>query len=182
MDEKSIHHFEVIDIQEIGEGSRVCIDLVDVVEPDEGVFVGNTSSGYIFVLSENREAKNYKPRPFRINVGAIHQYILLDGKKTVYLSDITSRDKIEVYNETSKKEIAIGRVKIEKRKFVRIIAKIDTIEISATFQEAESVYLMEESKGIISILELKIGDKIKCMIDKPGRHLGERIEEYIVEV
>lgn len=182
MDEKSINYFEVTDIKEMGEGSRVCIDLVDVIEPDEGVFVGNKSLGYVFVLSENREAKNYKPRPFRINAGAIHQYILLDGNKTVYLSEIAPGDKIEVCNESSKREIAIGRVKVEKRKFVRINANMDKIEISATLQQAESVYLMEESRGIISILELKIGDKIKCMLDKPGRHLGESIDEFIVEV
>lgn len=173
-------YYEVTEIIEIGEGSRVCIDFADVIEPDEGAFVGNTSAGYVFVLSENRQAVNYKPRPFRINAGAVHQYVLL-GEKTAYLSDIVPGTKITLFNKLGSREVTIGRVKIEKRNFVRLVAKADENEISATLQLVESVYLMEESRGIIPLTELKIGDAIKCYADKPGRHLGDSIEEYIVE-
>lgn len=91
--EENIKYFEVAEIHEMGEGIRVCLDFIDVIEPNEGVFVSNTSQGYMFILSENREAKEYKPRPFRVNVGAINQYILIGGK-TAYLSDLNVGDKI----------------------------------------------------------------------------------------
>ena len=178
--DENIKCFEVAQIQEMGEGTRVCLDFIDVIEPNEGVFVGNTSQGYVFILSENREAKEYKPRPFRVNVGAINQYILL-GEKTAYLSDLNVGDKIPVYSENENREVVIGRKKLEKRTFLRVVARLDDIEISVNLQNAESVYVYEESKGITSINGLEIGDKIKVYIDKPGRHLGNRVEEYIVE-
>lgn len=176
----NISFIEVIDIQDLGEGSRVCVDFTDSFNKDEGVFIGNTSEGYVFVMSENREAKDYLPRPFRINAGAIHQYILL-GNKTAYLSDLKSSMKIPVVNNDDFREMIIGRIKIEKRNFLRITCKCEDKIISATFQNAESVYLLEEQKNIIRINELKVGDKIKCYSDVPGRHLGDKIEEFINE-
>lgn len=178
--EEKIKYFEVVEIQEMGEGTRVCLDFIDVIEPNEGVFIGNTSQGYIFILSENREAKEYKPRPFRVNVGAINQYVLL-GEKTAYLSDMNVGDKIPVYSEEEKREVVLGRKKLEKRNFLRVVTRTGDIEISVNLQNAESVYVYEESKGIVSINCLEIGDKVKVYIDKMGRHLGNRVEEYIVE-
>lgn len=182
MEDVNICFLDVVEILDIGEGSRVCIDFTDCLDEKEGVFVGNTSSGYIFILSENRIAKNYLPRPFRINGGAIHQYIYF-GENTSYLSDLNPGQKITVYGDDNQnREITIGRIKIEKRNFLRIICSDKIINISATLQNAESVYLEEENKGIISISELKLGDKIKCYKDEAGRHLGKSIDEYIIEI
>lgn len=182
MEKVNVYYLDIVEILDIGEGSRVCIDCTDTLDEKEGLFVGNTSSGYIFVLSENRIAKNYLPRPFRINVGAIHQYIYL-GENTSYLSDLKPGQKIAVYsNNNQNREITIGRIKIEKRNFLRVICSDKIMTISATLQNAESVYLEEETKGILSISELKLGDKIKCYKDEAGRHLGKSIDEYIKEI
>jgi len=155
--------------------------VIDILEPDEGIFVGNTSNGYVFILSENRQSASYPPRPFRINVGAVHQYILL-GEKTSYLSDLKPGSKIPVCKDGGIREVAIGRMKIEKRPFIRLVCKGEGAEISATVQNAESVCFMEEKRGVVSIKELHVGDKVRCFKDIAGRHLGERLDEYIYEV
>jgi 3-dehydroquinate synthase II len=67
---KEKDYMEITKIHRIGEGMRVCIDFVDLLGRNDGLFVGNTGHGYINVLSENRQSKGYPPRPFRINCGA----------------------------------------------------------------------------------------------------------------
>lgn len=70
--EKQFSYCRVERIQSAGEGSRVCLDFVDVLDPEEGVLVGNTGHGYLLVLSEHAVTPTYPARPFRVNAGAIH--------------------------------------------------------------------------------------------------------------
>ncbi|WP_101845536.1 3-dehydroquinate synthase II [Halobacillus sp. Marseille-P3879] len=171
---------EVINIEEIGEGMRVCLDFIDVLQPTDGLYIGNTGHGYLKVLAENRESRDYPARPFRINCGAFHQY-LYQEKKTHYLHELSPGEKLVLTDEGSEREIAIGRVKIEKRPFVRVECRIEGHIVSATLQKSSSVYLVEENEGEISILDLKEGHHVLGLMDKPGRHLGEQIDEVIVE-
>jgi len=69
---------------------RVCIDFVDALTPTEGVFVGNTGYGYLLSLSESVSTDTYPARPFRVNAGEFHQYLLLEGDETCYLNELKS--------------------------------------------------------------------------------------------
>ncbi|MDG5787065.1 3-dehydroquinate synthase II [Evansella sp. AB-P1] len=173
-------YIEVIDIIDVGEGMRVCIDFMDVLNNDDGLYIGNTGHGYIKVLSENRKSEHYPPRPFRINCGAFHQYLYQNGQ-TLYLHEVNPGNKISLINAEGEKELSVGRVKIEKRPFLRVVCKSKNEIISVTLQNASSVYVEEENKGEVSVLDLKKGDKIKCIQDSPGRHLGDKIDEIIIE-
>ncbi|MCP3028566.1 3-dehydroquinate synthase II [Halobacillus sp. A5] len=173
-------YLEVTRIEEIGEGMRVCLDLIDILQPSDGLYIGNTGHGYLKVLAENRESKDYPARPFRINCGAFHQY-LYQNAKTYYLHELTPGEKLTLGDEAADREIAVGRVKIEKRPFVRVECRCGEQTISATLQQSSSVYLLEENLGEVSILDLKEGQKVLGLLDKPGRHLGEQIDEIIVE-
>ena len=175
---------KVESITEVGEGTRVCIDLIDVLEPDEGVFVGNTGHGYCLLLSESIQTDTYPPRPFRVNAGAVHQYILMDDDKTSYLSDLRPGIKVPVYKKEGQcRLVSIGRIKIEKRPMIRVSMSLDDVNITITVQKADSVSIASESKSKgISIESLNIGDKVCCCFDQPGRHIGERVDEYINEL
>ncbi|WP_182200826.1 3-dehydroquinate synthase II [Paraliobacillus salinarum] len=174
---------EVMSITSIGLGSRVCIDVVDVLDSLEGIAVGNTGSGYLFVLSENRTTETYPPRVFRVNGGALHQYIYLGEGKTTYLSEMKPGQVIPVWSEDGERKIAIGRVKVEKRPFLRVVCKVEGTnqEISATLQEADSVHVRMVNGEAKAVLNLQVGDQLACIPDEPGRHLGEKIEEEIRE-
>lgn len=175
-------YLEVISITEIGEGMRACIDFVDVLQPEDGVYVGNTGHGYIKVLSENRASDGYPSRPFRINCGAFHQYVI-QKDKTYYLHEIKPGESLYISDAKTEKSIPVGRVKIEKRPLLRIECKHGETGqiISATLQKSTSVHVLEETKGEACILDIKTGDKISCILDEPGRHLGEQITEEIIE-
>ncbi|MGP4039444.1 3-dehydroquinate synthase II [Gracilibacillus sp. D59] len=173
---------EIVRIESIGEGSRVCLDLVDHLSPTEGILLGNTGHGYFFVLAENRTTDTYPARPFRINSGAIHHYVVKEDETTAYLAELKPGDIITVYNEKDEtRKLAIGRVKIEKRPLMRIVTKVGDAEISATLQEADSVHLLTPEHQEKQAIFLQEGERILVKVDQPGRHLGEKIEEEIFE-
>ncbi|SIS59023.1 3-dehydroquinate synthase II [Salimicrobium flavidum] len=171
---------EVTKIEEIGEGMRVCLDFVDILTPSEGVYVGNTGHGYIKVLAENRESEGYPARPFRINAGSFHQYIY-QNEKTKYLHEWKAGDEVIVTDEDEERVIPLGRVKLEKRPFIRVECMREGKKISATLQRSTSVFVVEDQEGEIPILDVEEGQKILVHTDEPGRHLGEKIDEVIFE-
>ena len=179
---KQISQAKVVSIQSLGEGTRVCLDFVDVLEGDEGVLVGNTGHGYALLLAECQPSETYPPRPFRVNAGAIHQYLLLGEDQTCYLSDIKPGMKLMVWKaDGTYRLVAIGRVKVEKRKLARVVFDLSDCEISVTVQESDSIRFLSSDKAI-QMTKLNIGNEVLVCEDKPGRHIGERIEEYIKEL
>ncbi|WP_110943332.1 3-dehydroquinate synthase II [Virgibacillus senegalensis] len=174
------NYLEVVEIKEVGEGMRVCIDFIDALKLDEGLYIGNTGHGYLKVLSENRQSEGYPPRPFRINGGGFHQYVYQEDASK-YLQEIESGEALTVSSRQENRAISIGRVKIEKRPLLRITCQRDGMIVSATLQSSTSVYVEEAEKGVVSVRNLKTGDRIAGKIDQPGRHLGKKIDEFIEE-
>lgn len=171
-------------IESIGEGTRVCLDLADRLEPEEGLLLGDTGHGYLLVLSENQPSATYPPRPFRINCGAIHHYLLGEGESTAYLSELTPERSVRVVHAATgaQRTVPIGRIKMEKRPLLRVIARHGETRVSATLQAADSVRLMGQSGAAIDVHKLQAGEAVCFVPDQPGRHLGQRIEETIDEL
>lgn len=165
-------------ISEMGSGARVEIDFIDILGENEGILVGDSAKGFICVLAETRETKTYPPRPFRVNAGAIHQYIYIGDNQTKYLSEIKAGDKILVVDGKSERLVSVGRVKIENREFERI--SLDS-GISATLQKADSVFVLGVN-GPAHLVDVKKGDIIYSFPMKEiARHKGVAIEEVITE-
>ncbi|GBF77340.1 hypothetical protein PA598K_05884 [Paenibacillus sp. 598K] len=162
-------------IEPIGEGLRVCLDLVDVLADDEGVLVGSTGHGYALVLAETRASATYPPRPFRVNCGAIHQYVR-QGERTIYLSELRPGMPLTVVSPRGERQIAVGRVKLERRPLLRLVCDYEGTEVSIVLQASESVHLWSDSGAARPVLELETGEQLAGWPDRPGRHLGERTE------
>ncbi|SER90210.1 3-dehydroquinate synthase II [Gracilibacillus ureilyticus] len=181
--ETTLQYAEVISVEPLGEGTRVCLDFIDNLKPSEGVLVGNTGNGYIIMLAENRTTETYPARPFRVNVGAVHHYTMVDEEKTAYLAELKPGERVMVMSADGKiRKVAIGRIKIEKRPFLRLVVNVNGKEISATVQKADSVHVLGEEGAEKQVLQLQPGDRIMVKTDQPGRHLGEKIEEEITEL
>jgi 3-dehydroquinate synthase II len=175
---------KLVSIEPIGEGTRVCLDLIDCLDPEEGLLLGDTAHGYLLVLSENRASTTYPARPFRVNCGAIHQYLLGGNVATCYLSELhPERSVTVVHGRTGdQRSIPIGRIKMEKRPLLRITANDAGRRISATLQDADSVRLFTRDGSAPDVRSLSPGDAICFYPDEPGRHLGQRINEAIREL
>jgi 3-dehydroquinate synthase II len=168
-------------VKEAGIGDRVCIDTCSLMKPGEGMLVGNQSGGLFLIQSEAEESPYVASRPFRVNAGAVHEYVLVDDK-TRYLSELGSGDPALVIDKDGDaRKATIGRVKIERRPLLYVEAEAEGKKISAILQNAETIKLVGADGNSIPVTKLKPGDKVLVRVEGAGRHFGMKIDETIIE-
>ncbi|KLK87458.1 3-dehydroquinate synthase [Methanoculleus sediminis] len=174
--------FEVTRIVPVGMGDRVCVDTCSILADGEGMLVGNTSSAFLMVHPETLENPYVAPRPFRVNAGAVHAYILLPGGKTAYLADLAVGDRVLVAEHTGPTHDAVvGRVKIERRPLLLVEAKAGDATVSLVLQNAETIRLVREDGTAVSVAALAVGDRVLGSVAEGGRHFGVAVKETILE-
>ncbi len=171
----------VTTVKDAGIGDRVCVDTCSLMKPGEGMLIGNQSGGLFLIQSEAEESPYVASRPFRVNAGAVHEYVLVDDK-TRYLSELGSGDSALIIDrEGDARKATIGRVKIERRPLLFVEAEADGKKISAILQNAETIKLVGADGKSIPVTKLKPGDKVLVRVEGAGRHFGMKIDETIIE-
>lgn len=172
----------VTDVRPVGSGDRVCIDTCSMMNVGEGMLVGSYSKGLFLVHSESLESEYVASRPFRVNAGPVHAYIMSPNNKTRYLSEIQTGDELlTVDNDGSTKTTVVGRVKIEKRPLMLVEAEYEGVKLKTLLQNAETIRLVRDDGEPVSVSDLKVGDKVMVYLDEGARHFGMSIEESIIE-
>jgi 3-dehydroquinate synthase II len=172
---------KVTKIKSLGMGDRVCIDTCSILEIGEGMLIGSQSNGLFLVHSESIESEYADTRPFRVNAGPVHSYILATEDKTRYLSDLKAGDEILVVDsEGNARPVVLGRLKIEKRPLVLLEAQHENNKFNIILQNAETIRLVSGDKPV-SIVDLNEGDSILMWVGDKGRHFGMKVDESIVE-
>lgn len=173
---------EITEIKQVGMGDRVCVDTCTEMKIGEGLLVGNASSALFLVHSESIDNPYVAPRPFRVNAGAVHAYTRVPGGKTRYLSELSAGDQVLITDFTGSATVGmVGRLKIEKRPMMLIKATVAGKEINTILQNAETIRLTTPEGKPVSVVNLRLGDKVLVAIEESGRHFGMKINETITE-
>ncbi len=168
----------ITDVQDGGVGDRYCVDLTSLLKKGEGLLIGSTASSMALVHGETIESVFVPTRPFRINAGSPECYCRLAGDKTKYLCELKSNDKVMVQAaDGGQREATIGRVKIERRPFVRVGWRGGHMFL----QQAETVRLLRPDGEPVSVTSLKAGDSILGYVDMAGRHTGIAVKSSVEE-
>ena len=174
---------EITDVKTLPITDRVCIDSCVMMTKGQGFLIGSSSQCLFLVHSESVENPYVATRPFRVNAGAVHSYIMLTNNKTKYLSELRSGDELLTVSADGSASVnVVGRIKFEKRPMLLIKAVYKNIEFSVVLQNAETVNLTDHTGSPVSVSKLKTGDKIKCYFEEHGRHFGMSIKETIKEI
>jgi 3-dehydroquinate synthase II len=171
-------------IVDVGDGERVCIDTASQLELGEGMLIGSMASFFFLVHSETVPTEYIPTRPFRVNAGALHSYILGADGKTRYLSELRSGDKVQLVDKSgSRRDAIVGRIKMERRPLVMVEAEFDGQEGTAMLQNAETIRLVRPDGTPLAITEAKAGDEVLVHVagEARGRHFGGEVDEFIVE-
>ena len=175
---------KIIDIQEVGDGERVCVDTASMLNKGEGMLIGNRANFLFLVHNESVGSSFTSPRPFRVNAGAVHCYTLSPDGTTKYLSELETGVEVLVLDIKGKaRRATIGRCKIEKRPMLMIKAKVGEEVGGIIAQDAETIRLVKSNGQLVSVTHLKKGDSV-LVHSKPatGRHFGMEVsDEYILE-
>ncbi|MFO7581958.1 3-dehydroquinate synthase II [Guyparkeria sp.] len=174
----------ITSITPVGMGDRSCLDLIGELTPGEGLLVGSFNHARFLIHSENVDNPHCAARPFRVNAGAIHGYVVTPGDRVRYLAEIASGDPALVVDPNGRtRTLAVGRNKIERRPMVQVEA-VDAKgnRFSAILQHAETIRLVSPEGRAVSVVDLAPGDPVRVSLAaRGGRHFGRRVEETINE-
>ncbi|UCC69421.1 MAG: 3-dehydroquinate synthase II, partial [Armatimonadota bacterium] len=173
---------EITAIKVLGMGDRACVDTCTTMGRGEGMLVGNSGQAFFLVHSESLETEFLNPRPFRVNAGAVHAYIMLADGTTTYLSELKAGDEVLLVRHDGQTSVGyVGRNKIERRPLVLVEAQAGDRALSLVMQNAETIYLTNPEGEAVSVASLRPGDNVLVHLEAGGRHLGVPVEETIVE-
>jgi len=208
---------EVIEVKHTGLGHRVCIDTTSLMNAEEGMIIGSTGWGGIFVCSETHYLPHMNLREFRVNAGAVHSYVWAPDNSTVYLSEMQAGTEVTCVDaKGNTRVVTVGRAKIERRPMINIKCRVSLDQVSINVKNAiDTLHAMQENvtpaNEKISSYDLNYvyinaflqndwhvrvmgadgkvkhssmlvpGDHIFAHVDIPGRHVGIKIAEHILE-
>jgi 3-dehydroquinate synthase II len=175
---------KIIEIKEVGEGERVCVDTASMLQRGEGMLIGSRSNFLFLVHNESIGSSFTSARPFRVNAGAVHCYTLSPDGTTSYLSEVETGSEVLIINSKGKARRAIvGRSKIERRPMLMIKASVGEEIGGIIAQDAETIRLVKSNGQLVSVTHLKKGDMVMVHAKlAAGRHFGMEVsDEYILE-
>ena len=170
-------------VVDAGLGDRACVDTTSQLRIGEGMLVGSRASFFFLVHGETITSEYIPPRPFRVNAGALHSYIISSDGKTRYLSELEPPDRVTLVDGQGKaREASVGRVKIERRPMVLVEASTGEGSGAVILQKAETIRLVRAGGAPVSVTELKPGDEILVHSENAkARHFGGEVDEHIQE-
>ncbi|MFB5647440.1 MAG: 3-dehydroquinate synthase II, partial [Candidatus Nitrosomaritimum yanchengensis] len=131
---------KIIEIKEVGDGERVCVDTASMLHKGEGMLIGSRSNFLFLVHNESVGSSFTSPRPFRVNAGAVHCYTLSPDGTTSYLSEVETGSEVLIINSKGKaRRATVGRSKIERRPMLMIKASVDGEIGGIIAQDAETI-------------------------------------------
>jgi 3-dehydroquinate synthase II len=162
---------------------RICVDLVQSLQQEEGCWIGSSAKILALVLSEAAASQFVPTRPFRVNAGPVHSYILLADGTTKYLCELQAADQVQVYNTVTgdSRPVAVGRLKQEVRPCVLVeLHSKDQHSAGQVFlQQAETVRLGQEGGESMRVTDLKVQNEpittesLLLRIQTTGTHIGK---------
>ena len=175
---------KIIEIKEVGDGERVCVDTASMLHKGEGMLIGSRSNFLFLVHNESVGSSFTSPRPFRVNAGAVHCYTLSPDGTTNYLSEVETGSEVLILNSKGKaRRVTVGRSKIERRPMLMIKAKVGDEIGGIIAQDAETIRFVKPNQQLVSVTHLKKGDIVLAHAKAAtGRHFGMEVsDEYILE-
>ncbi|WKT57160.1 3-dehydroquinate synthase II [Candidatus Nitrosotenuis chungbukensis] len=175
---------KIIDIKEVGDGERVCVDTASMLHRGEGMLIGSRSNFLFLVHNESVGSSFTSPRPFRVNAGAVHCYTIAPDGTTKYLSELETGSEVLILDSKGKaRRATVGRSKIERRPMLMIKAQIGDEVGGIMAQDAETIRFVKPGGHLVSVTHLKKGDIVMVHAKSAtGRHFGMEVsDEYILE-
>lgn len=170
-------------IKHIGLGDRVCVDTCSHFELDEGILVGSFANGYVLCCSETHPLPYMPTRPFRVNAGALHSYVLRAGNRTGYLSELRSgMSVLAVQADGTARVVMVGRAKLERRPLMQIDAVAGNgTRVCITVQDDWHVRVLGPGGRVLNVTALGPGSEVLGYLVDDSRHVGYPVDEFCVE-
>src|ERR1041385_5406952 len=145
--------------------------------------VGSPARSFCLVHAETLESEYIRPRPFRVNAGAVHMYLFAPEGKTRYLSELAAGQPVlAVHADGIHRVLTVGRAKIERRPHTLVTWRTaDGRTGNAVLQTAETIRLVGADGAPIAVTDLKAGATILVHCEEAARHTGLPVDAHLEE-
>ena len=92
-DALALRGLRVLAVEQAGVGDRYCLDFLSSFSEGEGLLVGS-SAATSFWSTRNHPSTFVPTRPFRVNAGAPHAYVMMSDGSTKYMAELKSGDSL----------------------------------------------------------------------------------------
>ena len=168
-----------------GVGDRVALDFTSLLRVGEGALVGSSAKLLSLVHGETLQGALVPARPFRVNAGPVHSYVLLADETTKYLDEIRPGDQVLITDaQGSQRSLTVGRCKVEPRPLLLISFESDGASGQVFLQQAETVRVVVEGEAGLeprSVTHLRVGDRLRLRRTAMGTHVGRAIRARVEE-
>ncbi|EOD30510.1 hypothetical protein EMIHUDRAFT_232870 [Emiliania huxleyi CCMP1516] len=169
-----------------GVGDRVALDFTSLLRQGEGALVGSSAKLLALVHGETIEGELVPARPFRVNAGPVHSYVLLADGRTKYLEEVVAGDRVLAADARGgSRPLTVGRCKVEPRPLLLVSFEVEGAKGQVFLQQAETVRLLVEGGGgevsARSVTEVRPGDRLVVRQSRRGTHVGRQIEASVEE-
>lgn len=170
-------------IEHNGLGDRVCIDTCTHLDKDEGILVGSYAHGFILCVSETHPLPYMPTRPFRVNAGALHSYVMGLDNRTNYLSELQAGSPVLAVGADGRtRRVTVGRSKLESRPLLTVRAVSEEgVAVALTLQDDWHVRVLGPGAVVHNCTELKPGDQLLGYVATDRRHVGWAVDEFCIE-
>ena len=175
-------------VEPVGIGERYCLDFISLFNPNEGVLVGSSANALVLVHSETIASSFVPTRPFRVNAGSPHSYLLMADGRTKYISELTAGDEVAaVATDGGVRTVVLGRLKIEQRPMLKVTLKHSVNNDGNPYrshvfmQQAETVRLVSHTHHACSVTSLDKGHSVLTAVGGGGRHIGVHVSTSMEE-
>lgn len=167
----------------IGWGHRALVDTVSLLTQEEGMLIGSTCSAFAMMCSETHYLPYMPLRPFRVNAGAVHSYLVCPSDRTHYLADLElGHHALVVDTQGNGRSVPVGRVKIEKRPLISIDFEDKDGDTGNIIVQADwHVRIMNADGKPLHVTHCKPGTKLMGWKSVAARHCGNPINEQLIE-
>lgn len=186
--ELSMAVLRLTSVEQAGVGDRYCLDFLSLFSEGEGVLIGSSASSMVLVHSETVPSTFVPTRPFRVNAGSPHAYVMMADGSTKYLAELVSGDALLAVTASGQtRALVLGRLKIEQRPMLKISFTVDSHnerkpkEAHVYMQQAETVRLLDHRAQPQSVTNLSSEDTVIGWTGHGGRHLGQSIGSRVEE-
>ena len=179
-----VHHLELVSfvvesVEEAGLGDRYCLDFLSSFGVGEGLLVGSSAKAMFLVHSETIPSTFVPTRPFRVNAGSPHSYVLMGDGSTKYMAELKAGDSLLAVSASGMaRNTVLGRIKIEQRPMLKISGTQSkgghqNANTSHIFmQQAETVRLLSDKTTALSVTEITPNTTVMGWLGHAARHVG----------
>ena len=179
-----------------GVADRVCLDLTRLLREGEGCLLGSSAKLLTLVLGETAPSGYVPPRPFRVNAGPVHQYVLMaePAGSTKYLSEVVAGDVLLAVDGATGRSrgVTVGRCKVEPRPMLKVDFRLEDGATGHLFlQQAETVRLcaVGDSGALPGALPVTVAassaaaelPRVHVRASSRGTHVGRAIKARVTE-